>query len=72
MSKTIGIDLGTTNSLVATVDSGLPYVIADADGHRIGEVRQLRLVELEEHLRSDLALQEVAGRHHDVVARLAR
>ena len=35
MSKIIGIDLGTTNSLVATVDSGIPYVIADADGHRL-------------------------------------
>ncbi len=35
MSKIIGIDLGTTNSLVATVDSGIPYVIADADGRRL-------------------------------------
>ena len=35
MSKIVGIDLGTTNSLVATVDSGLPYVIADADGRRL-------------------------------------
>ena len=35
MSKIVGIDLGTTNSLVATVDSGIPLVIADADGHRL-------------------------------------
>lgn len=35
MSKIIGIDLGTTNSLVATVDSGIPLVIADAEGHRL-------------------------------------
>ncbi len=35
MSKIVGIDLGTTNSLVATVDSGIPYVIADADGQRL-------------------------------------
>jgi len=35
MSKIVGIDLGTTNSLVATVDSGIPYVIADADGLRL-------------------------------------
>jgi len=35
MSKIIGIDLGTTNSLVATVDSGIPLVIADADGRRL-------------------------------------
>lgn len=35
MSKIIGIDLGTTNSLVATVDSGILLVIADASGQRI-------------------------------------
>ena len=35
MSKIIGIDLGTTNSLVATVDSGIPLVIADANGNRL-------------------------------------
>src|SRR5881392_3263116 len=35
MSKIVGIDLGTTNSLVATVDSGVPLVIADADGRRL-------------------------------------
>ena len=35
MSKIVGIDLGTTNSLVATVDSGIPLVIADAGGQRL-------------------------------------
>jgi molecular chaperone DnaK len=35
MSKIVGIDLGTTNSLVATVDSGIPFVIADANGQRL-------------------------------------
>jgi molecular chaperone DnaK len=35
MSKIVGIDLGTTNSLVATVDSGIPLVIADAAGQRL-------------------------------------
>jgi molecular chaperone DnaK len=35
MSKIVGIDLGTTNSLVATVDSGIPMVIADSEGHRL-------------------------------------
>ena len=29
----VGIDLGTTNSLVATVKSGLPTVLADTAGH---------------------------------------
>src|SRR6185436_8232035 len=35
MSKIVGIDLGTTNSLVATVDSGIPLVIADGEGQRL-------------------------------------
>lgn len=35
VSKIVGIDLGTTNSLVAIVDSGIPYVIADAAGRRL-------------------------------------
>jgi molecular chaperone DnaK len=35
VSKIIGIDLGTTNSLVATVDSGIPFVIADSNGRRL-------------------------------------
>jgi len=35
MSRIVGIDLGTTNSLVATVDAGIPFVIADSDGSRL-------------------------------------
>src|SRR6266404_3965625 len=35
MSRIVGIDLGTTNSLVAMVDSGIPLVIADAEGRRL-------------------------------------
>ena len=35
MSRIVGIDLGTTNSLVAAVDSGIPLVIADAAGRRL-------------------------------------
>jgi molecular chaperone DnaK len=35
MNKIVGIDLGTTNSLVAAVDSGIPFVIADREGHRL-------------------------------------
>jgi len=35
VSKIVGIDLGTTNSLAATVDSGIPLVIADATGARL-------------------------------------
>jgi molecular chaperone DnaK len=35
VGKIVGIDLGTTNSLVAMVDSGIPLVIADAEGKRL-------------------------------------
>ncbi len=34
MGKTIGIDLGTTNSCVAFLENGEPVVIPNAEGHR--------------------------------------
>ncbi len=35
MAKTIGIDLGTTNSCVAYLRDGQPHVVADEDGDPI-------------------------------------
>ncbi len=35
MSPILGIDLGTTNSLVGVVDSGFPILLADEEGQRI-------------------------------------
>src|SRR5436189_6486486 len=35
MSKVVGIDLGTTNSLVAFVRDGVPVVIRDPDGNAL-------------------------------------
>jgi molecular chaperone DnaK len=35
MSRIFGIDLGTTNSLIAVVDSGIPGVLADQNGQRL-------------------------------------
>src|SRR5690606_11525985 len=35
MSKIIGIDLGTTNSVVAVMEGGEPVVITNAEGSRI-------------------------------------
>ena len=35
MSLIVGIDLGTTNSLIGAMDAGFPVLIADADGERL-------------------------------------
>jgi len=35
MSKIVGIDLGTTNSLVAIVEDGVPRIIPDRDGNKL-------------------------------------
>ncbi|MCC2669906.1 MAG: chaperone protein DnaK, partial [Armatimonadetes bacterium] len=34
MGRTVGIDLGTTNSVVAVLDGGEPTVIPNAEGSR--------------------------------------
>jgi Fe-S protein assembly chaperone HscA len=35
MPKIVGIDLGTTNSLVAIVENGVPRIIPDTEGHTL-------------------------------------
>src|SRR5512140_1084895 len=35
MAKVIGIDLGTTNSVVAVIEGGEPVVITNAEGSRL-------------------------------------
>ena len=35
MSAIVGIDLGTTNSLIGAMDAGFPILLADADGERL-------------------------------------
>jgi molecular chaperone DnaK len=34
MGKSVGIDLATTNSVVAVIEGGQPTVIANSDGNR--------------------------------------
>ncbi|HJT80571.1 MAG TPA: Hsp70 family protein, partial [Chthoniobacterales bacterium] len=35
MSDIVGIDLGTTNSLVGIMDAGFPILLADREGARL-------------------------------------
>src|SRR6266513_2568314 len=35
MNDIVGIDLGTTNSLIGVMDSGFPILLADANGARL-------------------------------------
>ncbi len=35
MGRMIGVDLGTTNSVVATIEGGEPVVIPNAEGERL-------------------------------------
>ena len=35
MSDIVGIDLGTTNSLIGVMEAGFPLLLADADGQRL-------------------------------------
>ena len=35
MSDIVGIDLGTTNSLIGIMDAGFPILLADAAGERL-------------------------------------
>ena len=39
MARAVGIDLGTTNSVVSVLEGGEPTVIANAEGARTGETR---------------------------------
>ena len=35
MNDIVGIDLGTTNSLIGVMDAGFPILIADTNGERL-------------------------------------
>ena len=44
MAKVVGIDLGTTNSVVAAIEGGKPNVIANAEG-----VQRLQLLHIQKN-----------------------
>ena len=52
MSKVIGIDLGTTNSCVATIENGEPVVIPNAEGAAEPHLRWLLLPKMAENASS--------------------
>lgn len=78
MSHVIGIDLGTTNSCVAVMESGTPKVIENAEGHRttpsvvafaedgtrlVGDVAKRQAVQNPEH--TIHACKRLIGRRFD-------
>ena len=55
MSKVIGIDLGTTNSVVAVVEAGKPKVIHSAEGKNIIP----SVVDPQKHIVGDVAKRQM-------------
>ena len=55
MSKIIGIDLGTTNSVVAVVEAGKPKVIHSAEGRNIIP----SVVDVPKHIVGDIAKRQI-------------
>ncbi len=85
MSKIIGIDLGTTNSVVAVMEGGKPAVIANQEGSRttpsvvafasggerlVGQLAKRQAVTNPE--RTIFSIKRLMGRRHDEVAQEAR
>src|SRR3974390_1017892 len=82
MAKTIGIDLGTTNSVVAVMEGGQPTVIANAEGARttpsvvgfsktgerlVGQLARRQAVLNPEN--TVYSIKRFIGRHFDEVAK---
>ena len=58
MNKVVGIDLGTTNSVVAAIEGGQPTVITNAEGFRttpsiVAYTKKEELLELISKLKTD-------------------
>ena len=81
MSKIIGIDLGTTNSVVAVMEGGEPVVITNPEGNRVtpsvvafakggerlvGQVAKRQAVTNPEN--TIYSIKRFMGRKHDEVA----
>ena len=71
MSKTIGIDLGTTNSVVAVMEGGKPTVIANAEGSRTTP-SIVAFTKTGERLVGQLAKRQAILNHDKTIASIKR
>ena len=69
MGRAVGIDLGTTNSVVAVLEGNEPQVISNAEGHRttpsvvaFAGARRVHEDPIEQSASGELAA--IAGDHH--------
>ena len=71
MSKIIGIDLGTTNSVVSVIDMGVPVVIPDAEGKRLTP-SVVSYADPEKPLVGDPAVRQAALHPADTISSVKR
>ena len=71
MSKVVGIDLGTTNSVIAFMENGKPTVIANAEGKRTTP-SVVGFSKTGERLVGELAKRQAVSNPHGTVASIKR
>ena len=71
MSKVVGIDLGTTNSVIAFMENGKPTVIANAEGNRTTP-SVVGFSKTGERLVGELAKRQAVSNPHGTVASIKR
>ena len=71
MSKVVGIDLGTTNSVIAFMEGGKPTVIANAEGNRTTP-SVVGFSKSGERLVGELAKRQAVSNPHGTVASIKR
>src|SRR5258707_12457116 len=71
MAKTVGIDLGTTNSVIAVMEGGEPVVIPNAEGARTTP-SVVAFTKTGERLVGNLARRQAAVNPENTVASIKR